>query len=99
MIAVATNPEQRAAASEFFELFKTAWEFYRSSEQYDAVICCGIIPSDIRANLVLVYASNELSFDQQHRLQLIQQDHSSELPSYRRWRLPVYVGLASIIGN
>jgi hypothetical protein len=99
MIAVATNPEQRAAASEFFELFKTAWEFYRSSEEYDAVICCGIIPCDIRANLVLVYASNELSFDQQHQLQVLQQDHSRELPSYRRWSLPVYAGLASIIGN
>src|SRR5256884_707495 len=99
MIAVATNPEHRAAASEFFELFKTAWEFYRIGEEYDAVICCGIIPSDIRASLVLVYASNELSFDRQHQLQVLQQDHSRELPSYRRWRLPVYAGLASIICN
>ena len=99
MIAIATNPEHRAAASEFFELFKTAWEFYRSGEEYDTVICCGIIPSDIRTSLVLVYASNELAFDQQHQLQVLQQDHSSEVPSYRGWRLPVYAGLASIIGN
>ena len=99
MIAVATNPEHRAAASEFFELFKTAWEFYRSGEEYDAVICCGIIPSDIRASLVLVYASDELSFDRQHQLQVLPQDHSREPPSYRRWRLPVYAGLASIICN
>lgn len=99
MIAVATNPEHRAAASEFFELFKTAWEFYRSGEEYAAVICCGIIPSDIRARLVLVYASDELSFDRQHQLQVLPQDHSRELPSYRRWRLPVYAGLASIICN
>ena len=74
MIAIATNPEHRAAASEFFELFKTAWEFYRSGEEYDAVICCGIIPTDIRAGLILVYASNELSFDQQHQLQVLRQD-------------------------
>src|SRR5256714_2102800 len=99
MIAVATNPEHRAAASEFFELFKTAWEFYRSGEEYDAVICCGIIPTDIRAGLILVYASNELSFDQQHQLQVLRQDRSEEIPYYRRWRLPVYAGLASIIGN
>jgi hypothetical protein len=99
MIAVATNPEHRATAREFFELFKTAWEFYRSGKEYDVVICCGIIPSDIRAGLVLVYSSNELSFDQRHQLQVLQQDHSSELPSYRRWRLPMYAGLASIIGN
>jgi hypothetical protein len=99
MIAVATNPEHRNPASEFFELFKTAWEFYRSGEEYDAVICCGIIPPSIRASLVLVYAANELAFDQQHQLQVLQQDHSREPPSYRGWRLPVYAGLASIIGN
>src|SRR5438067_2619131 len=99
MIAVATNPEHRAAASEFFELFKTAWEFYRSGEEYDAVICCGIIPTDIRAGLILVYASNELSFDQQHQLQVLRQDRSEEIPSYRGWRLPVYAGLASVIAN
>src|SRR5438034_7037784 len=99
MIAVATNPEHSAPASEFFELFKTAWEFYRSGEEYEAVICCGVIPADIRADLVLVYASNELTFDRQHQLQVRRQDHSGEAPSYRGWRLPVYAGLASVIGN
>jgi hypothetical protein len=99
MIAVATNPEHQAAASEFFELFKTAWEFYRGGEEYEAVVCCGVIPADIRAGLGLVYASNELSFDREHQLQVLQHDHSGELPSYRGWRLPVYAGLASVIGK
>ncbi len=96
MIAVATNPEHRVATSEFFELFKTAWEFYRSGEEYDVVICCGIIPTDIRADLVLIYASKELPFDQQHQLQVLRQDRSEEIPSYRGWRLPVYGGLAVV---
>src|SRR5438552_337655 len=99
MIAVATNPEHQAAVSEFFELFKTTWEFYRSGEEYNVVICCGTIPVDIRAGLVLVYGSNELPFDQQHQLQVLRQDHSEEIPSYRGRRLPVYVGLASVIAN
>src|SRR5438309_5407694 len=98
MIAVATNPEHRAAASEFFELFKTAWEFYRSGEEYDAVICCGMIPTDVRTGLVLVYASSELPFDQQQQLQVLREDRSREMPSYRGWRLPVYAGLVSVIG-
>src|SRR6476646_10809981 len=99
MIAVATKAEHRDAACEFFELFKTAWGFYRPGEEYDVVICCGIIPPNIRASLVLVYAANELAFDQQHQLQVLQQDPSRELPAYRGWRLPLYAGLASIIGN
>src|SRR5207245_8971503 len=99
MIAVATNPEHRAAASEFFELFKTAWEFYRSGEEYDAVICCGVIPADIRTSLVLVYGSNELPFDQRQQLRVLQQDHLREITSYRGWRLPLYVGFASVVAS
>ena len=47
--------------------FKTAWEFYRSGKEYDAVICCGVNPPDVRANLVIVYSADELNFDRQHR--------------------------------
>ena len=99
MIGVAMNPEHRAAVSEFFELFKTAWEFYHSAKEYDAVICCGASPGDMRAGLVLVYGSTELPFDQRHQLQVLRQDHLGDAPSYRGWRLPVYAGLASVIAN
>jgi len=95
MIGVATSPEYGDAASEFFELFKTAWEFYRSGEEYDAVICCGVNPSDVRANLVIVYSADELYFDRQHQLH-IRRQNSGDAASYRGWLLPVYSGLASI---
>lgn len=94
MIAVATTTEYRAGASEFFELFKTAWEFYRSDQTYDAVICCGCLPPDIQARVVLVYGSSELPFDRDHHLQVRQS--SGGAASYRGWYLPVYSGLASI---
>jgi len=99
MIAVATNPEHQAAVSEFFELFKTTWEFYRSGEEYNVVICCGTIHVNNQSVLVLQYGSNELTYDQQHQLQVLRQDHSEEIPSYRGWRQQVYVGLASINAN
>ena len=95
MIGVATSPEYRDAASEFFELFKTAWEFYRSGEEYDAVICCGVNPPDVRANLVIVYSADELNFDRQHQLH-VRRQNSGNGASYRAWFLPVYSGLASI---
>jgi len=94
MIAVATKPEQREAASEFFELFKTAWEFYRTGEEYDAVLCCGIFPLDIRTKLVLVYAPSELPFDREHQLHVRQ--NSEGAASYRGRYFPVYSDLASI---
>ncbi len=95
MIGVATSPEYREAASEFFELFKTAWEFYRSGEEYDAVICCGVNPPDVRANLVIVYSADELNFDHWHQLH-VRRQNSGDDASYRGWFLPVYSGLASI---
>ena len=73
MIGVATSPEHRRA-SEFFELFKTAWEFSRSGKEYDAVICCGVNPPDVRADLVIVYSADELNFDRQHQLHVRRQN-------------------------
>jgi hypothetical protein len=95
MIGVATSPEYRNTASEFFELFKIAWEFCRNGEQYDAVICCGVNPSDVRANLVIVYSADELHFDRQHELH-VRRQNSGNAASYRGWFLPVYSALASI---
>jgi hypothetical protein len=95
MIGVATTPDYRDAASEFFELFKTAWEFYRSGEEYDAVVCCGVNPSDVRAVLVIVYSVDELNFDRQHQL-YVRRQNSQHAASYRGRFLPVYSGLASI---
>jgi hypothetical protein len=95
MIGVATSPEYRDAASEFFELFKTAWEFSRSGKEYDAVICCGVNPPDVRADLVIVYSADELNFDRQHLLH-VRRQNSGDAASYRGWFLPVYSGLASI---
>src|SRR4030095_1742521 len=95
MIGVATSPEYREAASEFFELFKTAWEFYRNAEEYDAIICCGVNPPDVRANLVIVYSADKLNFDRQHQLHL-RRLNSGDAASYRGWFLPIYSGFASI---
>ena len=95
MIGIATNPENRDTVREFFELFKTAWEFYRSGEEYDAVICCGVNPPSVRASLVIVYSADELNFDRQHQLQ-VRRQNSGSAASYRGWFLPVYSGLASI---
>src|SRR6185437_14449079 len=95
MIGIITNSEDRDTVREFFELFKTAWEFYRSGEEYDAVICCGVNPPSVRANLVIVYSADEVNFDRQHQLH-VRRLNSGNATSYRGWFLPVYAGLASI---
>jgi hypothetical protein len=56
MIGVAVHPTEEAVVAEFFELFKTPWEFYRNENSYDVLICTrGEIPPNT-AKLVLLYS-------------------------------------------
>ena len=63
MIAVAAKAEDHAVVAEFFELFKTPWEFSRAGSRAEVLLCAQpeIPPSD--AKLVLIYGSELNSFD------------------------------------
>ena len=56
VIGVIANQSNEGAVREFFELFKTPWEFYRDGVRYDVVLChgdcrlrraCGKTPVDL----------------------------------------------------
>ena len=66
MIGVIANLSDHAVVCEFFELFKTPWEFYRSDRQYEVLLCAGDLGVNERtANLVIVFASEKLPCDSQ----------------------------------
>ena len=70
MLGVIANSSDGPVVREFFELFKTPWEFYNSKRQYDVVLCGGDVPPEgVEAKLVLVYSGQRLSFDEQHKVQ------------------------------
>ena len=62
MIGVAVQANERVIAAEFFELFKTPWEFCRSGGRYDVVLCTSenyrlrraevVVDSQRRANVL-----------------------------------------------
>jgi hypothetical protein len=56
VIGVHTSESLRPFAEEFFELFKTPWEFYLADRHYDAIICCGIEPVRYSTRLLLIYS-------------------------------------------
>ena len=56
MIGVHTSDYLRPFAEEFFELFKTPWEFYSSGRHYEALVCCGVEPESYSAQLLLIYS-------------------------------------------
>jgi hypothetical protein len=57
LIGVIAKPDQRPVVEEFFELFKTPWEFYRAGTSYEVVIAtAGEIPQPA-ARLLISYGA------------------------------------------
>jgi hypothetical protein len=64
MIGVIANPEDHAVAQEFFELFKTPWEFYRGDGQYEVLLCSGNHTFQANgAKLVLIYSGQKAQLE------------------------------------
>jgi len=91
-IGVIAEPVDHDVVREFFELFKTPWEFYRSNRSYDVLICAGGCPSsaDAAARLVIVYAGRKTSCDDEWKVTVLNQRTHSCLLAYRENRIPIY---------
>jgi hypothetical protein len=63
LIGVISKPNQLDAVEEFFQLFKTPWEFYRPGEAYSVVIATSGELSNVRTKLLLVYGPESKSID------------------------------------
>jgi hypothetical protein len=100
MIGVIANSSDHAVVREFFELFKTPWEFYEYNRQYEVLLCCGasalIVDS---AKLVVVYASSALRFDTEHGIEIVSQSARNCVLSYKGTRLPLYGDCTSFRQN
>jgi len=92
MIGLIAKSEYHDVAREFFELFKTPWEFYRPEERYEVVLCisedCEPLP-DISAGLVLVYAGKELRCDRGYEI-AVEAQRKGGLVRYKGDLFPIY---------
>jgi hypothetical protein len=90
MIGVIADSADGEIVKEFFELFKTPWEFYRREGRYDVLLCAGSGPVNHTAKLVLIYAGRKLQFDDEHNIQIGRQLAPASMLSYRGDRIPIY---------
>lgn len=90
MIGVIANPEEHDVAREFFELFKTPWEFCRKDRQYDVLLCAGEGQFDTTAKVALVYAGRKTDFDVHQKTQIGRQARHGSVLSYQGNRIPIY---------
>jgi hypothetical protein len=90
MIGVIADPTEQDVAREFFELFKTPWEFYRSRRRYEVVLCTGDGQFDGTAKLVLLYAGRTVDCDDEQNIQTGCQRKHACILSYQGNRIPIY---------
>lgn len=94
MIGVLSKPSQAVVVNEFFELFKTPWEFYRPGQRYEVVlVTTGEMP-DLDAKVILVYSGSPQRFDAALGLAPRRRD-SGKTVAYRELAYPIYGDLLS----
>jgi len=91
MIGVVANPSQYAVVKEFFELFKTPWEFYQPESQYDVLLCAwdGVVPKN-DAKMLIIYASYRLPSEVENDIEYIPEDSLGRNLLYQESRIPIY---------
>ena len=89
MIGILADDAEHSVVSEFFELFKTPWDFYRSDSPCDVLICSSNRFQSSSAKLVLVYGVDQSAFDRENGIEAVSRQSDAVL-SYKRDRIPIY---------
>jgi peptidoglycan/xylan/chitin deacetylase (PgdA/CDA1 family) len=90
MIGVIADPADHNVVREFFELFKTPWEFYRQDRQYDVLLCARDDQADATVKLVLFYGGRKMCFDDDQKIQTWRKWNHPCVLTYREYRIPIY---------
>jgi hypothetical protein len=98
MIGVAINPTDRDAVAEFFELFKTPWEFHRDDGRYDVLICTRAQVPRSAAKLVLLYGVEVTESDTEAGF-LVKSQGGGTMLVYEGKRIPIYGSAVTFPGS
>lgn len=90
MIGVIAGDSEIAVAREFFELFKTPWEAWKSGKAYDVVLCTtGERPENLQTELFLAYSGKRLASDPEDAVEEQGTDRAKFL-RYEDLEIPIY---------
>jgi hypothetical protein len=89
MIGVIARPAQTAVVEEFFELFKTPWEFWRGDQAYDVVVSTTDDVPRVDARLVVCYGATGTGGDERAG-PIVRSSGQGGLLDYDGARVPIY---------
>lgn len=98
MIGVLCFKRERKIVQEFFELFKTPWEFFDSKNSYDVIISTGAEVPKIETNLIVIYSSKMTQFDNLTGI-TTSRAASKYLIDQHQMSIPIYGDLVEIHGD
>jgi len=90
MIGVIAEPAEHDVVREFFELFKTPWEFYREGGKYDVLLHAGDCNVDAAARLVVVYAARKTKLEEELGISECAVRNSPCFLTYEEDLIPIY---------
>src|SRR5579885_3285174 len=99
VIGVIANAEDHGVVREFFELFKTPWEFLREDGIYDVVLCAGDFQPSKTAKLIIVYAGRKTKHDVQAQTAIPDRRLASRRLVYGVDNFPIYGSVISFAGG
>jgi hypothetical protein len=96
MIGVLAKNNEASVVDEFFELFKTPWEFYDAHSSYDVVVAtCDQIPEALNARVLVVYSSHAVAGDAQVGI-ATESMHRGDWLEWHGAEIPIYGDVAAL---
>lgn len=85
-----SDSAQEDVVREFFELFKTPWEFYRADGRYEVLLCAGEEQFDENSRLVLYFGGKTTHFDNEQKVETGCQRKYGRTLLYKGRLFPIY---------
>jgi len=96
LIGVICGKHDEEIAKEFFELFKTPWEFYQEGRDYDVILCTDMSQNitEVDARLIVIYSSEKTQFDSANQIK-IEPGVKRAMLEYKKISFPVYGNIST----
>ena len=98
MIGVIATTDQAPVVEEFFQLFKTPWEYYAHGRRYDVVVATTAEVPSVDARLLFVFGAGARNTDDSNGIAL-QSRQSGGFVHFQGTALPIYGDLAVFDGR
>jgi len=94
VIGVLATADQASIVEEFFELFKTPWEYYQPDREYDVVLVTNEHVPEAATRLLLVYSAEATTVDQPNGIRVTSRQHGATV-NVRNTCVPIYGSLTT----